>query len=54
LIQPLFPLRKDYFHQNNRSIRRNSSLHPGSLTSLVTRTRELTNHNTIQTIGIYV
>jgi len=31
-------------------LRRNNSLHPGYLTSLVTRT----NHNTIQTIGVYV
>src|SRR6218665_1435497 len=32
------------------STRRNNSLHPGYLASLVTST----NHNTIQTIGIYV
>src|SRR6218665_3628033 len=36
--------------KQHRSTRRNNSLHPGYLTSLVTRT----NHNTIQTIGIYV
>src|SRR6218665_3773396 len=33
-----------------KTTRRNNSLHPGYLTSLVTRT----NHNTIQAIGIYV
>src|SRR6218665_3976530 len=38
------------FIKKHRSTRRNNSLHPGYLTSLVTRT----NHNTIQTIGIYV
>src|SRR6218665_1016698 len=36
--------------KQHRSTRKNNSLHPGYLTSLVTRT----NHNTIQTIGIYV
>src|SRR6218665_1867374 len=36
--------------KQHRSTRRNNSLHPGYLTSLVTRT----NHNTIQTISIYV
>src|SRR6218665_1636996 len=36
--------------KQHRSTRRNNSLHPGYLTLLVTRT----NHNTIQTIGIYV
>src|SRR6218665_2040553 len=36
--------------KQHRSTRRNNSFHPGYLTSLVTRT----NHNTIQTIGIYV
>src|SRR6218665_3260866 len=36
--------------KQHRSTRRNNSLHPGYLTSLVTRT----NHNPIQTIGIYV
>src|SRR6218665_2535744 len=35
--------------KKHRSTRRNNLLHPGYLTSLVTRT----NHNTIQTIGIY-
>src|SRR6218665_3456334 len=50
LIKPLFPLRSYCFHQNNISTRRNNSLHPGYLTSLVTRS----NHNTIQTIDVYV
>src|SRR6218665_2492536 len=36
--------------KQHRSTRRNNSLHPGYLTSLLTRT----NHSTIQTIGIYV
>src|SRR6218665_1799909 len=36
--------------KQHRSTRRNNSLHPGYLTSLVTRT----NHNTIHTIGSYV
>src|SRR6218665_2055004 len=36
--------------KQHRFTRRNNSLHPGYLTSLVTRT----NHNTLQTIGIYV
>src|SRR6218665_99382 len=36
--------------KHHRSTRRNNSLHPGYLTSLVTRT----NHSTIQTNGIYV
>src|SRR6218665_1039268 len=36
--------------KQHRSTRRNNSLHPGYLTSLVTRT----NHNTIQTIDVYV
>src|SRR6218665_1564871 len=36
--------------KQHRSTRRNNSLPPGYLTSLVTRT----NRNTIQTIGIYV
>src|SRR6218665_498285 len=36
--------------KQHRSTRRNNSLHPAYLTSLVTRT----NHNNIQTIGIYV
>src|SRR6218665_3193308 len=36
--------------KQHRSTRRNNSLHPGYLTSLVTRT----NHNIIETIGIYV
>src|SRR6218665_95238 len=51
LIQPLFPLRKDYFYENNiKSTCRNNSLHPGYLTSLVTST----NDNIIQTIDVYV
>src|SRR6218665_809407 len=36
--------------KQHRSTLRNNSLHPGYLTSLVTRT----NHNTIQTIDVYV
>src|SRR6218665_1561064 len=44
-------VRKGLFSsKQNRSTRRNNSLHPGYLTSLATRT----NHNTIQTTDVYV
>src|SRR6218665_2998235 len=45
-----FPLIQPISSKQHRATRRNNSLHPGYLASLVTRT----NHNTIQTIGIYV
>src|SRR6218665_2520778 len=44
-------VKKELFSsKQHRSTRRNNSLHPGYLTSLVPRT----NHNTIQTIDVYV
>src|SRR6218665_2237991 len=54
LIQPLFPLRKDYFHQNNIDLHVEiiHCIH-GYLTSLVTRTNH-NSDNTIQTIDVYV
>src|SRR6218665_1094156 len=44
------PYKGLFSSKQHRSTPRNNSLHPGYLTSLITRT----NHNTIQTIGIYV
>src|SRR6218665_162682 len=44
------PYKGLFSSKQHRSAPRNNSLHPGYLTSLVTGT----NHNTIQTIGIYV
>ena len=44
-------VKKGFFSsKQHSSTRRNNSLHPGYLTSLVTRT----NHNTISTIDVYV